>query len=80
MINYDITDWLQINTSVGLDRSTNNYEHFVAKGFLSNLSSFGPIFTGSGLILGATTASGNQYSNSIQKYLPKWSPHSSIDP
>ena len=57
-VNYDITDWLQVNTSVGLDRSTNDYEHFIAKGFLSNLSSFGPIFTASGPILGSTTASG----------------------
>ena len=51
-VNYDITDWLQVNTSIGLDRSTNEYEHFVEKGFLSNLSSFGPIFTGIGVVLG----------------------------
>lgn len=56
--NYDITDNLQLNYSAGLDRSTNEYEHFISKGFLSDLSNFGPIFTSSGPVLGTTTSSG----------------------
>lgn len=69
-INYDITDWLQVNTSVGLDRSTNDYEHFIAKGFLSDLSSFGPIFTASGPVLSSTSNGGginrtNRINNSL---------------
>ncbi len=34
--NYDINDWLSFNGSVALDRSTNNFEEFFVKGFLSD--------------------------------------------
>ncbi|MEM7298882.1 MAG: TonB-dependent receptor plug domain-containing protein, partial [Bacteroidota bacterium] len=35
-INRDITDWLSVNYNVSLDRSTNEYEQFLKKGYLSN--------------------------------------------
>lgn len=56
-LNYDITDWLQVNTALGLDRSENRYEHFIFKGFLSNLSGAGPVF-GNTYILGQATPEG----------------------
>ncbi len=34
--NYDFNDWLSFNGSIALDRSTNNFEEFFAKGFLSD--------------------------------------------
>lgn len=34
--NYDFNDWLSINGSVAVDRSTNNFEEFFIKGFLSD--------------------------------------------
>ncbi|MEO1050321.1 MAG: SusC/RagA family TonB-linked outer membrane protein [Bacteroidota bacterium] len=41
---YDINDWLSVNSSVSLDRSTNDFELFVQKGFLST-NAPGPFFS-----------------------------------
>ncbi|MDN5203162.1 SusC/RagA family TonB-linked outer membrane protein [Fulvivirgaceae bacterium BMA10] len=35
-VNYDATDWLSFNASAALDRSTNKFEEFIRKGFLSD--------------------------------------------
>lgn len=44
---YSLKDWLQFRYTATLDRSTNNYEHFIEKGFLSTTipGFFGPLAT-----------------------------------
>ncbi|MEQ9290438.1 MAG: SusC/RagA family TonB-linked outer membrane protein [Cyclobacteriaceae bacterium] len=35
-LNYDINDWLSVNGSASIDRSDNQFEEFIVKGFLSD--------------------------------------------
>jgi TonB-linked SusC/RagA family outer membrane protein len=35
-LNYDVTDWLSVNGSASLDRSDNQFEEFINKGYLSD--------------------------------------------
>ncbi len=51
-LNYFVNDWLSFNYSAAVDRSTNNFQQFVAKGYLSTNvpgAFFGPLTTFSGV-------------------------------